>query len=303
MRLFDDFSPEDIRHGTEQLNLAFYRHDQNSGYSFPSHWHEEYEIIYAEEGTYSFLANGQRFCVRKGQALFLDSCTIHTFPEENRSAGAYISIVFGKKFLFPSSSSYICRQFYAEILPQRVSLTQLIAEEPGWKQNLLAQIRRISRLGCAAAENALAIQIALLTILDTLRREKSYSVLQNQRMLQNESVREALLYIHQNYQGDLSVRDIAQSLHISVNHFIRIFRSMLGVTPQKYIQTCRLRQAIAAMSQHSDGSPPSITEIAAEAGFSDANYFARSFKKATGMTPSQYRKTCGADLDKRGLPD
>ena len=56
-------------------------------------------------------------------------------------------------------------------------------------------------------------------------------------------------------------------------------------------------------SPESDGSPPSITEIAAEAGFSDANYFARSFKKATGMTPSQYRKTCGADLDKRGLPD
>lgn len=282
-------NPEDIRHGTESFNYAIYRHDSNHGYSFSTHWHEEYEIIYVKEGDFRFLTGGQNFRVKKGEALFIDRCAIHT-SLEHLSRGAYVSILFGKKFLFPASSSHICRQFYAEIQPQRVSLTQLITEEDGWRREALSQIRRLDSLSDAAPENALSIQISLLTILNLLRREKSYTILQNHLMAQNESVREALLYIHQHCDEKLSVHEIAGSLHISLNHFIRLFKYMLGVTPQKYIQTYRIKQAAAAIKQASSGAPLSIAEIAAGSGFSDANYFTRCFKKVMGMTPSQYQK-------------
>ncbi len=109
-------------------------------------------------------------------------------------------------------------------------------------------------------------------------------------MVQNASIREALLYIHQHYDEKLSVHEIAGALHISTDHFIRLFKFMLGMTPQKYIQTYRIKQAAAAIRQISDDVPLSISEIAAGIGFSDANYFTRSFKKVMGITPSQYQK-------------
>lgn len=285
--MFFDIGPENIHHGTGQFNYAVYRHDLHYGYAFPGHWHEEYEIIYVKEGIFRFLVNGELFCVHKDQALFLDQCAIHAFPE-NDSRGCYISILFGKKFLFPASSSYICQQFYSEIPSQRVSLTQKLTEETGWQRDILSQIRRLDRLSCTTSESALTIQIALLTIMDTLRSEKSYSPIQNHPLVQNESIREALLYIHQNYDEKISVQDIAWALHLSVNHFIRIFKFMLGTTPQKYIQTYRVQQAISIMSTVPENSFLSIAEIAAAVGFNDVNYFSRSFKKVTGMTPSQY---------------
>lgn len=289
-RLFERLGPEDIQHGTDQFNYAIYRHDpKNYEYTFDTHWHEEYEIIYVKDGVFHYLIDGQEYCVKKGESLFLDQCAIHTFLEYP-PRGAYVSFLFGKKFVFPASSSYICQQFYAEILPQRVSLTQLITEEEGWRQQALSHIRRLDSLSNSASENALPIQISLLTILDLLRREKSYTILQNHLMVQNASIREALLYIHQHYDEKLSVHEIAGALHISTDHFIRLFKFMLGMTPQKYIQTYRIKQAAAAIRQISDDVPLSISEIAAGIGFSDANYFTRSFKKVMGITPSQYQK-------------
>lgn len=289
-----NISPESIRHGTDEFNYAIYRHDaQHYEYHFDTHWHEEYEIIYVKEGLFHFLINGQIFHVTKGQALLIDQCAIHTFLKDTNAdlspQAMYVSILFGQKFLFPSASSHISQQFYAEILPQRVSLSQLITEEDNWKQEILSQIRQIDKLSYAASENALSIQISLLTILNTLRKEKSYHILQNHLMVQNKAVREALLYIHQHYDEKLSVHEMAEALHISVNHFIRLFKFMLGMTPQKYIQTYRIKQAAATIKQFSNDASLSISEIAAGAGFSDANYFTRSFKKVMGMTPSQYQ--------------
>lgn len=81
-RLFERLGPEDIQHGTDQFNYAIYRHDpKNYEYTFDTHWHEEYEIIYVKDGVFHYLIDGQEYCVKKGEALFLDQCAIHTFLE------------------------------------------------------------------------------------------------------------------------------------------------------------------------------------------------------------------------------
>ena len=132
------------------------------------------------------------------------------------------------------------------------------------------------------------IQISLLTILDILRQEQAYTPIQNHLATQNETVREALFYIRRHFDKKLTVSGIADALHISVNHFIRLFKRLLGATPQKYIQTFRIQQAAALIRQ--DPTLP-LSEVATRTGFPDANYFTRSFKQIMETTPSQYRQT------------
>lgn len=95
--MFERLGPEDIQHGTDQFNYAIYRHDpKNYEYTFDTHWHEEYEIIYVKDGVFHYLIDGQEYCVKKGEALFLDQCAIHTFLEYPPPAGHTSAFCLGK---------------------------------------------------------------------------------------------------------------------------------------------------------------------------------------------------------------
>ncbi len=281
-------NPELALRGTDSFTYAFYRHDPQRADHFDVHYHGEYEIIYVPKGSFHYLAGGADYWLRPGEALFLDQYSIHAFLEPAQPCGSYQGILFGKKFLFPSDTNPACRQFYEEIPPQRFSLTQKLTGATPWQQEILALIRRLLHLGRTPEENALPIQISLLTILDILRQEQAYTPIQNHLATQNETVREALFYIRRHFDKKLTVSGIADALHISVNHFIRLFKRLLGATPQKYIQTFRIQQAAALIRQ--DPSLP-LSEVAARTGFPDANYFTRSFKQIMEITPSQYRQT------------
>lgn len=281
---------ENIQHGTASFNYAVYKHGpQHYGYAFTPHWHEEYELVYVKKGNFHFLINGQYFHVKEGQALLIDQYAIHMFPDfQNHCNGEYISYLFGRKFIFPSSSSYISEQFYDEMSPQKVSLSQLITGEFDWQKEVLQYASRLEELSLQPLKNALSIQIALLSIFNQIKINKAYILMQDNSMTKNEFIKKALIYIHQNYSKDISVSRIAGSLHISTNHFIRVFKFLLGVTPQKYIQTYRIQQAINAMHSAQGVSELSVSDIVFEVGFHDLSYFSRRFKKETGLTPSQY---------------
>ena len=59
--------------------------------------------------------------------------------------------------------------------------------------------------------------------------------------------------------------------------------------PLDFIKTIRLKRAAQLLEK----SQLSIAEIAYEVGFNNPKYFARTFKKRTGMTPTQYRRQAG----------
>jgi AraC family L-rhamnose operon transcriptional activator RhaR len=66
----------------------------------------------------------------------------------------------------------------------------------------------------------------------------------------------------------------------------RVLKSQTGMT----LGQARARQRVSR-AQHLLREPRSITEVAERIGFADANYFARWFRKQTGMTPSHWRRT------------
>lgn len=95
----------------------------------------------------------------------------------------------------------------------------------------------------------------------------------------------AHLYIKQHLHQPLSVQTLADMLHISTRHLLRIFKARFGVGPQIYLQQLRIEQAKKYLLTHHYG----IKEIAISLGFEDEYYFSRAFKKATNMAPSSFR--------------
>ena len=98
-------------------------------------------------------------------------------------------------------------------------------------------------------------------------------------------VRDAVRFIQEHFQEPLRVEQIAENVHLSLYHFIRRFKAQMGMTPYRYLIRYRVDRAKTMLSDED----MTIAEIAANAGFPDANSFTRSFRQWSGMTPQQYR--------------
>ena len=85
---------------------------------------------------------------------------------------------------------------------------------------------------------------------------------------------------------DVEIKDLANMYKMSTAHFIRAFRSYLGLSPYQY----RRRHQLDLAKMLLIDSRLSVSKIAARIGIDDPLYFSRIFKKYVGVSPSDYRK-------------
>lgn len=74
--------------------------------------------------------------------------------------------------------------------------------------------------------------------------------------------------------------------HISVSHFRRLFKQMLGWAPQEYLQIVRIERACELLYN----CDYSVTEIAMRVGYESPTSLTRHFNKVHGIAPNQWRK-------------
>jgi AraC-like DNA-binding protein len=102
----------------------------------------------------------------------------------------------------------------------------------------------------------------------------------------NVHVRNALEFIADNYSSQISLKEVAGYVGLSPWRLAHLVKEYTGRTVLQAVMEMRVRRAQELLMQ----TTRSCVEIAYEVGFGDQSYFTRNFRKATGMTPLQYRK-------------
>ena len=111
-------------------------------------------------------------------------------------------------------------------------------------------------------------------------------------------IQEAVTYIQQNFQRQLSVEEIAGVCKLNRSYFSKLFKETMSCTPQEFI--IRLRLTRAAEMMRTTSAP--IGEIAAGCGYPNQLHFSQAFKKRYGLPPREWRRENGispADLARR----
>lgn len=101
----------------------------------------------------------------------------------------------------------------------------------------------------------------------------------------SESIEKALNYIHQNYQSDISLVDVAGTIFRSPEYFSRLFKEEVGENFSTYLMLYRLNHAKELLKK----TDMKMSEISYAVGYSTQSYFSRLYKKYMGKTPEEER--------------
>lgn len=96
-------------------------------------------------------------------------------------------------------------------------------------------------------------------------------------------------YLEDNYMFDLSLDSVGEILHISPAYLSAQFKKYQKMNFLDCLTELRINAAKELLADPFRSS----AEVASMVGYEDASYFARAFKKRTGMTPNQYRRQAG----------
>ena len=99
-------------------------------------------------------------------------------------------------------------------------------------------------------------------------------------------VSEALRIIELNFNNGITVRKLANALHVDHSYFSRLFAQTAGISPKKAIMKKQIEMAKALLEE----TNMPIAEISASVGIHDALYFSKVFSRMEGMSPTDYRK-------------
>ena len=93
-------------------------------------------------------------------------------------------------------------------------------------------------------------------------------------------------YIDGHFRESISLEDLAGLVHVNKYHLVHIFTADFGLSPIQYLISRRVDESknLLRTTDHS------IAQIASFSGFSSQSYFAQTFQKSMGMSPTQYRR-------------
>ena len=149
------------------------------------------------------------------------------------------------------------------------------------------QLARARFLGLAATgAEPLEAEELLLSLLRTALGEER-PALQPARCTQRLMER-AKTYLAAELGRSISLAEIARAVGASPGYLTQLFRAVEGVPLHAYLTQLRLARALVEVPHAED-----LTGLALELGFSSHSHFSARFRRAFGLTPSAFRRTCG----------
>lgn len=259
--------------------------DEYVNHIVPAHWHSEVELIYLIEGTAVYHVNAQRYVLRKGDGLLVNSNRLHYGYSPDNSNFVYSILQFRPDFV---ESKPIRQNYLNRMIGDSRMDAALITPEGPRQTAFLENLARLIRMNLEKPKD-----YQLATIADFYRLLQQMTELGLIREIPQAdsgaspvpALQNMLTYIQNHYAEPIRLADIAASGAMCRSKCCSLFRNVLQQSPLEFTQNFRIQKSIALLRD----TDLSISEIAEACGFSNASYYVECFHRIVGQTPKKYQ--------------
>ena len=276
-------------HGTPEFPVAIYRDDVTENF-VNWHWHKEIEIGYIEEGTVLLESGNRKYLLTKGDLFFINSNVLHAMRNHNPGqTSVFRSIAFDSSIISSNTESIYYKRYLHPIIHNANFRDYTWKSNADFFPKLDVIIRNAWEIINHEPEdyeisvrNLLSDYFAVLSHVNQADSIPSNSA----NLLLEDRVQIILNYIHANYSKNITLDDLAMASNVSKSEVLRCFKSIINISPIKYLKNFRLQSA-AYMLRNSTYSIQTIYELC---GFDSNSYFSKSFKEIYHCSPREYRE-------------
>ena len=260
------------------LGMYQYGYEQcEPGHSFGPATRNHYLFHYIISGTGTLMADTakgetQTYSIKSGQGFLIFPGQITTYIADQNLPWEYVWI-----------------EFDGLRVKEAIDLTELSVNTPVYhshskdlREQLMNEMLYIVH---HAKESPFHLIGHLYLFLDYLTQSaKSAKLVQSSKM-SDYYIKEAINYIEQNFQNNITIEDIAAVCGINRSYFGKIFRNSIGRSPQEFLMNYRMVKATELLKLTS----LSIAEIGSAVGYENQLHFSRAFKTIYGVSPREWR--------------
>lgn len=246
-----------------------------------------------DKGEAWIYMNKEKYKLEAGDMFIIPKFTYHTYECEEYMSHYYICFLdqmVGGRSLFEyvhldykvkASDFDIClMKRFVELNP-RCQITNPDPKKYDNKAELFDFNRQQPALYLRANLESNGILLQLFS-----RFISSKGIANSSQGCQYKSMNKVFSYIDTHLNGCIHVKELADIMCMSTDHFTRIFKTINGMPPSQYIQLKRIERAQTLMLL----SDMSVKEIAEEIGIPNLSQFSKLFRKHVGRSPREYGK-------------
>ena len=229
--------------------------------SWDSHFHTNYELIYAVEGNVCVRVDMDEYVLHTGELLLIPPSAVHSLYAE--CARTWVGVF---------SDDFVPR-FAAETKNLRYSKFTLTPDTEEYLREHLFFTGQPDKYMTSACIYAVCSECVARAEVTEDERDRDF-------------INSTTSFIAENISRDISMHDAAEHLGYEYHYFSSLFNRSFGMPFKSYINTYRFNKACTLLSKHESN----VTQICDECGFTSIRNFNRVFKKMSGTTPSEYRR-------------
>lgn len=247
------------------------------GHSFGPAARNHYLFHYILSGTGTLMADNskgetQTYSVKSGQGFMIFPGQINTYIADETLPWEYAWIEFDglrvKEALGITDMSMDMPIYHSH----SKELRERMAEEMLYITN-------------HAEESPFHLIGHLFLFLDYLIQSAKSAQLTPSGRMSDYYIKEAINFIEQNFQNNITIEDIANVCGINRSYFGKIFHKTVGRSPQEFLMNYRMVKATELLKLTS----LSIADIGSAVGYENQLHFSRAFKNVYGVSPREWR--------------
>ena len=247
------------------------------GHSFGPATRNHYLFHYILSGTGTLMADNSKgetriYSVKSGQGFMIFPDQINTYIAHKQRPWEYMWIEFdGLRIKESLSVTDLCKD--APIYHSHSKeLREKLADEMLYIVN-------------HPHESSFRLIGHLYLFMDYLLQSAKSTKLVSSGRMSDYYIKEAINYIEQNFQNNISIEDIATVCGINRSYLGKIFRNSIGRSPQEFLMNYRMVKATELLKLTS----LSIADVGSAVGYENQLHFSRAFKNIYGVSPREWR--------------